>query len=89
MTEVDENNFRVLLTRFREEKPDEFILLLLQSLMNRLGDNSISAFRHKDDDQIPVGLVVIFKGIKPAAWAEESLLELQGRLKKFAEEQED
>lgn len=83
MTEADENNLRSLIGRFREQDPVAFIDLLIQSLLIRLDDNSISGFKHYDDSPVPVSdaMLVVFKGYKPAAWAEESIIDLQKRLK--------
>lgn len=88
MTELEENTFRTLCSRFREEQPLQFIECLLECLLIRVEDNSITAYRHKDNEgQIVDGLLVVFKGTKPAAWAEDSLIELQARIKQLQEEE--
>lgn len=89
MTELEENTLRSLLARHREEDPVAFVDLLLQTLLIRLDDNSISGFKHHDDDKIPDALFVVFKGYKPAEWAEQSLVELKDRLKTLTKESED
>lgn len=87
MTELEENTLRSLLSRFREEQPEEFLALVMQTLLIRVEDNSIIAFNHKDDDGIPDATFAVFKGYKPAAWATESLETLKTRLKDLSEEE--
>lgn len=80
MTETEENTLRVLMAQFRDEDPEGFIAVLMDTLLFKFTDDSIAGIRRKDGDGIPDGLIVVFKGAKPAAWAEKSLVELQQRL---------
>ncbi len=85
MTEAEENTLRVLCTQMREQDPRAFMELLFQCLLNRLDDNSISGFKHNEGLEVDA-MFVVFKGVKPAEWAEESLIELTQRIKKLSEE---
>lgn len=89
MTEADENTLRVLLSRLREEDPAAFTTMLIQTLLNRIGDNVILGIRHKDDAGNADALICIFNGERVAGWAEEALRALQHKLDKEVAADED
>jgi len=79
MTEVEENQFRNLMARMREEDPATFITITLDVLLSKIEDNSLVAIRRKDDDDVPCSVIAIFNGHGPAKWAIQAMNELQLR----------
>jgi hypothetical protein len=80
LTEVDENNLRVLMSRLREEDPQRFIDIIFQTVLTRIADpNALVALRQKDNgpEAPTTAVIVIFKGEGPSRWAEESLAEMK------------
>lgn len=76
MSEAEENNLRVLFARFREEQPQAFIALVLQTVLNRMDDDSIVALRHTDNDEKPDGVIVLFKGPKYVPHADRLIADM-------------
>ena len=80
MTEADENNLRVLIAQMRDESPEEFVTLMMEVLIYRLEPNSIIGIRHKDEDDIPVAMIVVCKGLGPAMIAEKAMADIKVRI---------
>jgi len=81
MTELEENTLRTLLSRMREEKPLEFVDIVLQTVFRRFEDDSIAAINHKNNEGEVDGVFMIFKGKQVAEWASVCLADLQKKLK--------
>lgn len=83
MNEAEINTLRNLIGRIREEDPNQFLLIVYDSMLNRMDDETVVAIRHKDQNEHPDACLVICKGREPAVWAEASVLELQRRLEEY------
>lgn len=81
LTEVEENLFRNLLARVRNEQPGRFIELFFLSVLAPIeSEEAMVVLRHLDEEEKPDAVVVIFKGPKPAAWADASVVELKRKM---------
>lgn len=63
LTEAEENDFRVLLSKIREHDIAFLNDLLLASLRRVQVENSVRAYHYFDDDDILTDLVLVAKGI--------------------------
>lgn len=86
MNELEENTLRTLMSRFREQNPEEFINLVSDTLFIRCSDESLTAFHHKDNENHVDGTIVVFKGGQVAKWADEALKVWTSRLKDLQED---
>lgn len=80
MQEADENTFRNLLSRLRTEDPNRFHFMLFEAFLRSVDDNAIKAFQHKDNDEIPDAVFVVFKGYGNAAAATVSMERLKAEI---------
>lgn len=67
LSEADENDFRVLLTKIREHDPDYMAYLVVTTLTFTQPPNSLIQQSTFDDDEILTNFVLIAKGTTAAS----------------------
>jgi len=67
LTEVEENQFRNLLSRLREHDPDALTRLCVDSILYRQVPDTLVMKQMFDQDSILTSCVVVAKGTAPAS----------------------
>lgn len=67
LTEVEENSFRVLLTKIREHDQNFLYNLMVECTVMTQPPETIKAYHQFDSDDILERLVVVAKGVKVAS----------------------
>lgn len=80
MHEADENSFRNLLSRLRQEDPKRFLELICSSILAPMEENTIASIRITDDEEQLSAMIMVFKGEKVASWANAAEIELREKL---------
>lgn len=78
MTGAEESQLRVLLTKVRQERPDVFTDLVVDVMVARLGENTVTTLIRSDEDEIPEVAIVVAKGTKPTVELLRMAKEMQG-----------
>lgn len=77
MKELEENTLRRLLTQFREDSPEEFVALVVSTLLMKVPDDTVVSLEQFDDDNIRTSAILVVKGVKKAGAVIEALMEME------------
>lgn len=77
MNGTDESNFRVLMARFRDEQPREFVKLLTDSILVKMDEGTCLTMEQFDSDDIRTSVILVVKGVKQATAMIEAMQEME------------